>query len=89
MNFDSALFWVQEMLTAVVVLCAPVMIAAISVGLGIAIFQAATSIQEMTLAYVPKMVAVIVVLFFMFGFMLNFAIDFTTRVFEFIPQITQ
>ncbi len=87
MNIDTALFWVQEMLTAVVVLCAPVMIAAVSVGLGIAIFQAATSIQEMTLTYVPKMVAVVTVLFFMFGFMLQFAIDFTTRAFEFIPQV--
>lgn len=87
MNIDTALFWVQELLTAVVVLCAPVMIAAVSVGLGIAIFQAATSIQEMTLTYVPKMVAVVAVLFFMFGFMLQFAIDFTQRAFEFIPQV--
>ena len=87
MNIDAALYWVQEMLTTVVVLCAPVMIAAVSVGLGIAIFQAATSIQEMTLTYVPKMVAVVVVLFLMFGFMLQFAIDFTQRAFEFIPQI--
>jgi len=89
MNIDAALYWVQEMLTAVVVLSAPVMIAAVSVGLGIAIFQAATSIQEMTLAYVPKMIAVITVLFFMFGFMLQFAIDFTQRAFEFIPSIVQ
>ena len=89
MNIDTALFWVQEMLTSVVVLCAPVMVAAVSVGLGIAIFQAATSIQEMTLTYVPKMVAVVTVLFFMFGFMLQFAIDFMQRAIEFIPQIAQ
>jgi flagellar biosynthetic protein FliQ len=87
MNIDTALFWVQEMLTTIVVLAAPVMVAAVSVGLGVAIFQAATSIQEMTLAYVPKMVAVVTVLFFLFGFMLQFAIDFTTRAFEFIPQL--
>ena len=89
MNVDTALYWVQELLTAVVILCAPVMVAAVSVGLGVAIFQAATSIQEMTLTYVPKMVAVVTVLFFMFGFMLQFAIDFMTRIFEFIPQISQ
>lgn len=89
MNVDTALYWVQELLTTVVILCAPVMVAAISVGLGIAIFQAATSIQEMTLTYVPKMVAVVTVLFFLFGFMLRVAIDFTTRVFEFIPQLIQ
>lgn len=89
MNIDTALFWVQELLTSVVVLCAPVMVAAVSVGLGIAIFQAATSIQEMTLTYVPKMIAVVTVLFFMFGFMLQFAIDFMQRAIEFIPQIAQ
>lgn len=88
MNIDTALYWIQEMLTSIVVLSSPAMVAALAVGLSIAIFQAATSIQEMTLSYIPKMVAVVAVLFFMFGFMLQFAIDFMTRVFEFIPQIT-
>lgn len=89
MNIDTALFWLQEMLTAIVVLCSPAMIGALAVGLSIAIFQAATSIQEMTLSYIPKMVVVVVILFFMFGFMLQFAMDFTQRVFEFIPQVVQ
>lgn len=87
MNVETALYWLQEMLTAVVVLCAPAMAGALIVGLAIAIFQAATSIQEMTLSYVPKMVAVVAILFVMFGFMLQFAVDFTTRIFEFIPEI--
>jgi flagellar biosynthetic protein FliQ len=89
MNIDTALYWLQEMLTAVVVLCSPAMVGALSVGLAIAIFQAATSIQEMTLSYIPKMVVVVVVLFFSFGFMLQFAVDFMQRIFEFIPSITQ
>ncbi len=65
------------------------MMVALVVGLSIAIFQAATSIQEMTLSYVPKMAAVVVILFLTFGFMLQFAVDFMQRVFEFIPQIAQ
>ena len=89
MNLDSAMYWLQEMLMAVAVLCAPVMIGALIVGLSIAIFQAATSIQEMTLSYIPKMAVVVVILFLMFGFMLQFAMDFTQRIFEFIPQIAQ
>ena len=76
------------MLTAVVVLSAPVLIGALVVGLTIAIFQAATSIQEMTLSYIPKMVVVVVILFFTFGIMLQYAIDFTQRIFDFIPQIS-
>ncbi len=88
MNIETGLYWLQEMLTAVVVLSAPVLAGALIVGLTIAIFQAATSIQEMTLSYVPKMVVVVIILFFTFGIMLQFAIDFTQRIFEFIPQIS-
>lgn len=87
MNIDTGIYWLQEMLTAVVVLSAPVLVGALIVGLSIAIFQAATSIQEMTLSYIPKMVIVVIILFFTFGFMLQFAIDFTQRIFEFVPQI--
>lgn len=88
MNIETGLYWLQEMLTAVVVLSAPVLVGALVVGLTIAIFQAATSIQEMTLSYIPKMVVVVVILFFMFGFMLQYAIDFMQRIFDFIPQIS-
>ncbi len=88
MNIETGLYWLQEMLTAVVVLSAPVLIGALVVGLTIAIFQAATSIQEMTLSYIPKMVVVVVILFFTFGIMLQYAIDFTQRIFDFIPQIS-
>ncbi len=87
MNIDTGIYWLQEMLMAVVVLSAPVLTGALVVGLTIAIFQAATSIQEMTLSYVPKMIVVVIILFFMFGFMLQFAIDFTQRIFDFVPQI--
>jgi flagellar biosynthetic protein FliQ len=87
MNIETALYWLQEMLTAVVVLCGPVMAGALTVGLAVAIFQAATSIQEMTLSYIPKMATVVAILFIMFGFMLQFAVDFMTRIFEFIPEV--
>ncbi|MEO1022154.1 MAG: flagellar biosynthesis protein FliQ [Bacteroidota bacterium] len=89
MNIESALYWLQETLTAVALLCAPAMIGALVVGLAVAIFQAATSIQEMTLSYVPKMATVVIVLFFTLGFMLQFAVDFMQRIFEYIPQLLQ
>lgn len=89
MNIETGLYWLQEMLVAVVVLSGPVLAGALAVGLTIAIIQAATSIQEMTLSYIPKMVIVVVILFFSFGFMLQYAIDFMQRIFEFIPEISQ
>lgn len=87
MNTETALFWLQEMLTAVVTLSAPPLIAAVVVGLAVAIFQAATSIQELTLSYVPKMAVVAIILFLSFGFMLQYAIGFTERILEIIPEL--
>lgn len=87
MNVEVALYWLQEMLTAVVVLSGPPLVGALVVGLAVAIFQAATSIQEMTLSYIPKMVVVVIILFLAFGFMLQYAIGFMENIFEVIPEI--
>ncbi|MCC5926848.1 MAG: flagellar biosynthesis protein FliQ [Bacteroidetes bacterium] len=89
MNTDIGVYWIQEALTAAVVLSAPILIGALAIGLAIAIFQAATSIQEMTLSFVPKMLVVVIIMFLLFGFMLQYAINFTERVFDFIPQIAR
>ena len=88
MNTEVGIYWLQEALTAIVVLAGPVLVGALIVGLIIAVFQAVTSIQEMTLTYIPKMVVVVIILFFLFGFMLEYAIDFTERIIRFIPSVT-
>lgn len=88
MNTEVGLYWLQEALKAIVVLAGPILIGALIIGLLIAVFQAVTTIQEMTLTYVPKMIVVVVILFFLFGFMLEYAVEFTERVFKFIPSIT-
>jgi len=87
MNIETALYWLQEMLKAVVTLSAPPMIGALVIGLVVAIFQAATSIQEMTLSYVPKMIVVAIILFLSFGFMLQYAVGFMERIFAMIPDL--
>ena len=89
MNTEVGIYWLQQALTAIVVLSGPILIGALIIGLCIAVFQAVTTIQEMTLTYVPKMIVVVVILFFLFGFMLQYAIDFTERVIVFIPTIAQ
>lgn len=87
MNTETGLFWLQEALKVMVVLSGPVLIIALVVGLAIAIFQAVTTIQEMTLSFVPKMLAVVIILFLFLGFMLQTAIDFMEQIFSFIAQI--
>jgi len=89
MNTEVGLYWIQEMLTATVVLAGPLLIAALVVGLIVSVFQAATSIQEMTLSYVPKMIVIVIILFFFFGYMLQYGIAFTQRIFDFIPLLAK
>ncbi|SDT85842.1 flagellar biosynthesis protein FliQ [Desulfobacula phenolica] len=56
------------------------------VGLAVSIFQAVTQIQEMTLTFVPKIIAVFLGLLFAAPWMLDEITDFTINVFENIPM---
>ncbi len=60
-------------------LAAPMLVAGLAVGLLVSIFQAATSINEMTLAFIPKMLAVAVALIFFFPWMLQTMVTYTTN----------
>ncbi len=59
----------------------------LAVGLVISIFQAVTQIQEMTLAFVPKIIAVLLALLFSFPWMMNKLLDFTRNLIEQIPDL--
>ena len=54
----------------------PIMAAGLVIGLVIAVFQTLTSIQEMTLTFVPKIMAVVVVFFLTLGYMTQLCLDF-------------
>ena len=64
----------------------PMLLAGLVAGLAISIFQATTQINEMTLSFVPKILIVIVVAIFTMPWMMNMMIEFTTRIFEMIPN---
>lgn len=63
---------------------APIMLIGLVVGLCIALFQALTQIQEMTLAFVPKIVAIFLAFFFMLPFMSNKLMAFTEQIADMI-----
>ena len=63
----------------------PTLIVGMVVGLLISIFQAATQINEMTLSFIPKIIAIAIVLIFTMPWMLNEIIDFTIHIFKLIP----
>ena len=63
-------------------LAAPMLISGLLVGLLVSVFQAATSINEMTLTFIPKMLAVAVALIFFFPWMMQTMVMFTQNLFE-------
>lgn len=70
--------------TALIV-AAPVLLGGLVAGLLVSIFQATTQINEMTLSFVPKILAVAIILIFTMPWIMNTMIDFTMRVFRMIP----
>lgn len=89
MNTDVALFWIQEALKTAALLTAPLLGVALIVGLIVSLIQALTSIQEMTLSYVPKMAAVAAILLILAPWMMEILTDFTTNVLNFIPSVSR
>jgi flagellar biosynthetic protein FliQ len=70
-------------------LAAPLLISALVVGLLVAIFQATTSIQEQTLTFVPKVLAILLVLGFLGGWMFSSLGDYTVQLFKMIPAMAR
>ncbi len=77
----------QKTTVLILYLTMPVLLSAFAVGLVISILQAATQIQEMTLAFIPKIIAVILTLFLLGGWMLGKLLFFTKEIFNLIPQV--
>jgi flagellar biosynthetic protein FliQ len=76
----------KETIEVVLLVSAPVLIAGMAAGLIISIFQAVTQIQEATLAFVPKILIVFVVLLALAPWMMEIMINYTSRIFINIPQ---
>lgn len=66
---------------------APVLLIALTVGLVISILQATTQVQEQTLSFVPKLIAVMMALIIFGSFMLNTLMDFTQSLFNMISTL--
>jgi flagellar biosynthetic protein FliQ len=75
----------QKMLELAFILAAPVLLVTFLVGLIVSILQSATQIQEMTLSYIPKLIAAYVVILLLGAWMLNKLLDFTKELIVNIP----
>jgi len=77
----------REALWMTILVSAPLLGVALAAGLLIGVIQAATSINEMTLSFIPKLAALAVVLVLTGGWQIGVMVDFTRRIFERIPQL--
>jgi flagellar biosynthesis protein FliQ len=79
----------REGILEVIFLASPLLLTALVVGLVVAIFQATTSIQEQTLTFVPKVIAILLILGFLGGWMFSSLSEYTVRLFMMIPGMAR
>jgi flagellar biosynthetic protein FliQ len=87
MNADTVIDITRQALTVILMLSLPLLLTALAAGLLVGIFQAATQINEMTLSFIPKLLAMVVVLLLAGSWMLGVLVDYTRRLFDSIPGL--
>jgi flagellar biosynthetic protein FliQ len=85
MTPETVLTIMQQTLQVISVLIAAILLPALFIGLLVSMFQAATSINEQTLTFIPKLFITLLVLMLAGPWMLSMLISFTRRLFEDIP----
>jgi len=77
----------QHALVVTLMIAAPLLLTALAVGLLVGVLQAATQINEMTLSFIPKLVALALVLVIAGPWMLRTLIDYTRHLIESLPSL--
>ena len=89
MEFDANVNYLEDAFWQIIISAGPVLAVALAIGLLIGIIQAATSINEMTLSFVPKLVLVLLTLALIAPFMLSGLADYFAFIFDQIASIGQ
>lgn len=87
MSPDTVLDLGSQALRLTLLLSAPLLLVTLAVGVLVGIFQAATQINEMTLSFIPKLLAMAVVLVVAGPWMLRLLVDYTRSLIESIPSL--
>ena len=77
----------RQAVEVALLLSAPLLVAALVIGLLVSIFQAATQINEQTLSFIPKLIATFIALLLAGPWMLQMMVEFIRRLLENIPQM--
>ena len=86
MSGDLVIQLGQEALMVVLIVSAPMLGLGLAVGLAVSVFQATTSIQEQTLAFIPKIIAVFVAILIFGPWMLRIMVEFFVDIFMGLPS---
>lgn len=86
MSGDLVIQMAQQALMTVMLVAAPMLGLGLAVGLMVSVFQATTSINEQTLAFIPKIIAVFVAILIFGPWMLRIMVGFVTEVFVNLPM---
>jgi len=86
MSADFIVGIMAETIRVTLMISAPVLLVGLVVGVVISLLQAVTQVQEMTLVFVPKIVACLVVLVAALPWMINLLVSFTHHLFSNIPN---
>tara|TARA_B100000579_G_C22512235_1_gene702097 strand:+ start:40 stop:312 length:273 start_codon:yes stop_codon:yes gene_type:complete len=89
MEFDTNVNYLQDAFWQIILAAGPILGVALSIGLIVGIIQAATSINEMTLSFVPKLVLVLITLALLANFMMTELTDYFAYIFDQIASIGQ
>ncbi|KPG68841.1 MULTISPECIES: flagellar biosynthesis protein FliQ [unclassified Enterococcus] len=87
MTVEMVLDVLREAFIRILAISGPALLVGMIVGLVISIFQATTQIQEQTLSFVPKLVAIFITLILAGSFMLNGLLNFTEMIFKMIAAL--
>jgi flagellar biosynthetic protein FliQ len=89
MNPEFATELLKALMLQALTIAAPILVTAMVIGLVVSLIQSVTSIQEQTLTFVPKALAIVVLLILILPWILRTMVEFATAVIQKMPQMIQ
>ena len=89
MTISEAMYMGQQAIIVICMICGPILLIAMAVGLVVSLFQTVTQIQEMTLTFVPKIAAVFIVMAVFGPWMFGELVEYARFCFESVAETTR
>ena len=89
MELGNAVYIFKTSLVQILIIASPVLLVSLAVGLIVSLFQSAASVHEQTFVFVPKIIAVIVILIFLGGWMFSSMGQYTVNILRMIPEMVK